>query len=78
MKTLEAHFDGQFLVPHAPLELPVNQPLVVTIAEVPKEAEAGNGIDDRRWLRAVAESAVDFLGAEPEIYSATDGRPFRG
>ena len=77
MKTLEAHFDGRFLVPHTPLELPLNQPLAVTVSVLANESETGDGVDEGLWQRAAAQSTADFLGAEPDVYSASDGRPFR-
>ena len=37
MKTINAHFDGKVLVPDEPVQLPVNEPLRVSVALAPEE-----------------------------------------
>ena len=76
MTTLLAHFDGKVLVPDSPVKLPSNQPLKVSVYAVVTD----NGDDDMgegTWLRAASKNpSFDFLREEPELYHATDGKPF--
>jgi hypothetical protein len=76
MMTLQAHFDGKVLVPDSPVKLPVNQPLKVSVSPVePNDAE--DDPPEGAWLRAASKNpSFDFLREEPELYRATDGKPF--
>lgn len=51
MVTVSAHFDGKVIVPHEPLELPPNEPLIVRIEQVGGASGAGE------------ESALTWLAA---------------
>ena len=76
MTTLLAHFDGKVLVPDSPVKLPVNQPLKVSVSTVETNA-AEDDMDKGAWLRAASKNpSFDFLHEEPELYRATDGKPF--
>ena len=78
MTTLVAHFDGKALVPDESVDLPVNQPLMVSVESLP--AETGGSpcdVDERVWLNAASsEQACGFLRDEPDVYQSTDGHPF--
>ena len=39
MTTINAHYDGKVLVPDEPVQLPVNQPLRVSVEPVPDDQE---------------------------------------
>jgi len=59
MTTVNAHFDGKVIIPDEPLDLPPNQPLIVSIEPV---AEKRSGAKDSvlSWLaaNAVASDAL--------------------
>ena len=79
MTTLVAHFDGRVLIPDSPVNLPLNQPLKVSVAPMTSLATSADPeLDEQVWLQAaVTSSAFDFLKDEAEdIYRPTDGRPF--
>jgi hypothetical protein len=48
MSTIRAHFDGKVIVPDEPIDLPVDQELIVTVstASVSKDAST----DYRDWI----------------------------
>jgi hypothetical protein len=76
MTTLLAHFDGKVLVPDSPVKLPVNQPLKVSVSAVETD-DAEDDMNEGAWLRAASKNpSFDFLREEPELYRATDGKPF--
>ena len=72
--TLQAHYDGRHIVLDEPYNLPANAPLMVTV--LPSSSDTDS---EEVWLRAAASSdAFAFLGDPAEdIYTATDGEPFR-
>ena len=72
--TLQAHYDGRHIVLDEPYNLPPNAPLMVTL--LPSSLDADS---EEVWLRAAASNdAFAFLGDPAEdIYTATDGEPFR-
>jgi hypothetical protein len=53
MTTANAHFDGKVIVPDEPLDLPPNQPLIVSIEPVDVKHEAAGG-SVQSWLAANA------------------------
>lgn len=76
MTTLLAHFDGKVLVPDSPVKLPVNQPLKVSVSAVEID-DSEDDMNEGAWLRAASKNpSFDFLREEPELYRATDGKPF--
>jgi len=77
MTTLTAHFDGHVIVPDTPVNLPVNQPLRVSVVTLAEGVENGYDVDEVTWIRAAsANEAKGFLAEEPDLYSSSDGRPF--
>ena len=77
MTTLTAHFDGRVIVPDTPVNLPVNQPLRVSVVTLAERPETGYDVDEATWMQAAtANMAKDFLAEEPDIYTSSDGRPF--
>ena len=61
-KTIRAHFDGQFIVPDEPIDLPFNQPLTVRVdvsprvsADKPPRWTSLNLPVDDELARAIAE-----------------------
>jgi hypothetical protein len=76
MTILTAHFDGKVLVPDSPVKLPVNQPLKVSVSPLATNG-AEDDLDEGAWLRAASKNPTfDFLREEPDLYHATDGKPF--
>ena len=76
MTILTAHFDGKVLVPDSPVNLPVNQPLKVSVSPLATN-DAEDDMDEGAWLRAASKSSsCDFLREEPDLYHSTDGKPF--
>ena len=71
--TLQAHFDGKYIVLDEPCVLPINAPLTVTV--LPSHTDIDS---DEQWLRSAASSdAFDFLKDPAEdIYSLADGEAF--
>jgi len=71
---LQAHYDGKHVVLDEPYELPANASLMVTLLPSPPDADSEDA-----WLRAAASSDAFAFLADPaeDIYSATDGEPFR-
>ena len=76
MQTLEVHFDGRVLVPHGPVNLPIDQTLAVSVLPVQRQMAAAGEIDECDWRRGATASLTDFLRKEPDLYTSTDGRPF--
>jgi hypothetical protein len=77
MTTLLAHFDGKVLVPDSPAELPVNQPLKISVSTIEANGAEDDDMHEGAWLRAAAENpSFDFLRDEPNLYHSTDGKPF--
>jgi hypothetical protein len=70
---LQAHFDGQHIVLDEPYALPANASLMVTV--LPSASDES----EDAWLRAASASDAFAFLADPaeDIYSATDGEPFR-
>lgn len=62
MTTVNAHFDGKVIIPDEPLDLPRNQPLIVSIETVAEEHEAVEG-SVLSWLAANAVES-DALPAD--------------
>ena len=71
---LQAHYDGRNIVLDEPYDLPANANLMVTL--LPAKADAD---PEEAWLCAAASSAAFAFLADPaeDIYTATDGEPFR-
>jgi hypothetical protein len=71
---LQAHYDGKHIVLDDPYNLPANASLIVTL--LPSKSDADS---EDVWLRVVAPSDAFAFLAEPaeDIYTATDGEPFR-
>ena len=71
---LQAHYDGEHIVLDEPYDLPANANLMVTLLPSTSDADSEDA-----WLRAAASSeAFAFLADTAEdIYTATDGEPFR-
>ena len=71
---LQAHYDGERIVLDEPYDLPANAHLMVTVLPSSPEADA-----EEVWLRAAAASRSFAFLADPaeDIYTATDGEPFR-
>ena len=71
---LQAHYDGKHIILDEPYDLPANASLVVTLLP-----SATDGDSENVWLRAAASSDAFAFLADPaeDIYSATDGEPFR-
>jgi hypothetical protein len=71
---LRAHYDGERIVLDEPYELPANASLMVTLLASSSEEDSENA-----WLRGAASSDAFAFLADPaeDIYSATDGEPFR-
>jgi hypothetical protein len=77
MTTFTAHFDGHVLVPDSLVNLPVNQPLRVSVMPPLEGADRRDEIDEIAWLGAASAAVgLDFLAEEPDLYSSSDGRPF--
>ena len=77
MTTLTAHFDGKVLIPDEPVNLPVNQPLKVSVSPVEANGEEDDDMNEGAWLRAASNNpSFDFLRDEPNLYHSTDGKPF--
>lgn len=55
MVTVSAHFDGKVIVPDEPLELPQNQPLIVSI----ERAGGGDAVGEESVLTWLASNAVE-------------------
>ena len=54
-----AHFDGKYLLPDEPVELPTDKPLRVTVEEVPPAAADSPPLNLAEWLdRIVAECGL--------------------
>jgi hypothetical protein len=72
--TLQAHLDGRQIVLEEAHELPRNTSLMLTV--LPLSAETGS---EGAWLRAAASSGAFEVLADPaeDIYTTTDGEPFR-
>ena len=62
MTTVNAHFDGKVIIPDEPLDLPPNQPLIVSIEPVAEKREAAKE-SVLSWLAANAV-ASDALPAD--------------
>ena len=60
-RALKAHFDGKFLVPDEPVDLPVNEPLQVVVSAEDRKARPSD-IEER--LRAL-EAATGTISAPP-------------
>ena len=71
---LQAHYDGEHIVLDEPYDLPANASLVVTVLPPSSDADSEDA-----WLRAAADSDAFTFLADPaeDIYTATDGEPFR-
>ena len=71
--TLQAHYDGRHIVLDEHYDLPQNANLMVTLLASPDTDS------EDAWLRAASTSdAFAFLADSAEdIYTATDGEPFR-
>ena len=71
---LQAHYDGEHIVLDEPYDLPPHASLMVTL--LPSTADADS---EDAWLRAAAASNAFAFLADPaeDIYTATDGEPFR-
>ena len=53
MTTVNAHFDGKVIIPDEPLDLPPNQPLIISIEPVAEKRGAAEG-SVLSWLAANA------------------------
>ncbi len=62
MKKIRAHFDGHAIIPDEPVELPVNQPLEITLraATQAHAAQRQNGAAER--LRRLAQATGCIAG----------------
>lgn len=72
--TLQAHFDGQRIVLDEPYDLPANANLMVTVLPASSDTDS-----EEVWLRAASTSDAFAFLADPaeDIYTLTDGEPFR-
>ena len=70
MIAIKAHYDGRYVVPDEPLQLPKNTPLKVQIDVVDEVASAEQGREVTEFLRGLADLA-ESLPADPEL--PTDG-----
>ena len=68
MTTVNAHFDGKVIVPDEPLNLPLNQALIVSIESVPEKLEAAEG-SVLSWLAA---NAVESDALPPDLADRHD------
>lgn len=64
MKSFKAHFDGKVLVLDEPAELPVNQPLTVTV-QPPRPASLGE-------LASILEAMPDNRDTPPDLAAQHD------
>ena len=71
---LQAHYNGEHIVLDEPYDLPANASLIVTLLPSSSAAESEDA-----WLRAAASSDAFAFLADPveDIYTTTDGEPFR-
>ena len=71
---LQAHYDGEHIVLDEPYDLPANANLMVTLLPSTSDADSEDA-----WQRAAASSEAFAFLADPaeDIYTATDGEPFR-
>ena len=71
---LQAHFDGKQIVLDEPYDLPPHASLMVTVLPTTADADSEDA-----WLRASAASNAFAFLADPaeDIYTVTDGEPFR-
>jgi hypothetical protein len=53
MTTVNAHFDGKVIIPDEPLDLPPNQPLIISIERVAEKHDSVDG-SVLSWLAANA------------------------
>ena len=59
MIEIKAHFDGSFIVPDEPLDLPLDKQFVVRIdAAEDAGADPGKGHDEKRGLAASSRNAL--------------------
>jgi hypothetical protein len=73
--TVSAHFDGKVIVPDQPLDLPLNERLIVQIQPVSGNAEpaeesalswlAANAVDSESLPRDLADRHDHYLYARP-------------
>ena len=71
--TVNAHFDGKVIVPDEPLDLPLNEPLIVQIQPVSGKSEPGeesalgwlaaNAVDSESLPRDLADRHDQYLYA---------------
>jgi hypothetical protein len=81
-RSFRVHYDGKVLVPEVPIDLPLHEPLVITVdAEQASEEPAhgtyaflvssrkGRGISDQdaELMRAAIEDACERIDSEPPV-----------
>jgi hypothetical protein len=68
MITIQAHFDGQAIIPDQPLDLPRDKTLVISI-ELPPEGES-SGVSALDWLaeNAIVDDLPEDLATEHDHY----------
>lgn len=92
-KTLHAHFDGKFLVPEIPIDLPLNERLIIEVrpeeADEPKLgtaafvykhiADKAISEENAELMRNAIEDACERINPEsPVDFDAADDRHERG
>ncbi|MBI3909498.1 MAG: hypothetical protein HY320_01025 [Armatimonadetes bacterium] len=55
--TIRARFDGRVIIPEEPVDLPIDQPLVVELTPVPREEEKPSEAVIRQRLRRLEEAS---------------------
>jgi hypothetical protein len=59
------------------VELPVNQPLKVSVSALVTNVGEDEDMNEGAWRRdASINPSFDFLHDEPNLYHSTDGKPF--
>jgi hypothetical protein len=66
--TVSAHFDGKVIVPEEPLDLPLNQPLIVQIRPASGKVEPA----EESALSWLAANAVDSEALPPDLADRHD------
>ena len=75
---IKAHYDGKYIVPDSPVDLPIDQPLEIEIHLLPQKAKDSNKEIDITSLpffgmwsdRKDIENSVDWVNDERENWSS--------